>query len=912
MFARSVTNGVVFAGACFAASALAGCFAGSVTTQNAVGESCSDNTACATGSLCVSHVCMKVCVTEHDCAKTEQCVSDVCAAGGSQCRADEDCATPPSSCHQSVGCWGGECRYAPKTVGAECPAPEERGPCATGVGACDDQGACVLGIAVGKTCTTPGFHGACATPNGTCSSAGDCVYGAVEPGTVCTGDDPCRNDYRCAASGQCEGKPVVCDAPPEPSCASADTLLTYAVPGECRGGTCWYEPVESVCKTPGSCSGQFPPCLEAPCTSANITCPAKACRAKAICYQGYCAYGESQRSAPCDANADGSVDGICNAESVCDADSCLPTGATKPAKRLEHDAANDCHYCDPANNRVGWSSLPLGSQCKTQLGADGLCVGLDVACSADVCFINGQEYARGAASPASTCQFCNPDVSRIAWTAVADSERCAGGVPGLCIAGVCQGRCLINGLDVSVGARSPANVCLECDPARSLFDWSPLLGAGQFCITPAGAKGLCAAGSCTQQCYIDGAYRQSGELDSGGCSVCDPDLALLHWATGSDGKSCTNTSPAYTGFCDSGSCVRACKIDGRLWAAGTPHVNNVCERCDPDDSLTSWSSQPDATPCGEGVCKAGLCYWDRCFIGGTEYPKGQGTACNLCDSTVDRFAWTRAADGSACGALGRCRAGVCSDNACYIAGSIYAHGVVNPSEPCQACDKTSNAWRSRPNGTACNGDAGCQCVQGAAKEISCADGGDNDTDGLTNCADPDCLGRPCTNTTQTVRLPIVADSYADQWNGDTNYGSSQTLNVSPTKTTYAKIDLTTLQGKSITSAVLAFSSSDCEAGRYPLARVDSAWAEGLVTWNNRPIAAELGIMNTCNSSVPVWDITSLVQGWASIPASNFGVQISTGSSESYFSARDTSYLESRPYLSVTFYPRACAANGACW
>src|SRR5438309_9410790 len=46
---------------------------------------------------------------------------------------------------------------------------------------------------------------------------------------------------------------------------------------------------------------------------------------------------------------------------------------------------------------------------------------------------------------------------------------------------------------------------------------------------------------------------------------------------------------------------------------------------------------------------------------------------------------------------------------------------------------------------------GFACVNGlcssvgdpGATELRCADGFDNDSDGLTDCADPDCVGQPC-------------------------------------------------------------------------------------------------------------------------------------------------------------------------
>src|SRR5689334_4235369 len=72
---------------------------------------------------------------------------------------------------------------------------------------------------------------------------------------------------------------------------------------------------------------------------------------------------------------------------------------------------------------------------------------------------------------------------------------------------------------------------------------------------------------------------------------------------------------------------------------------------------------------------------------------------------------------------------------------------------------------------ACDGEScgtGCECAGGVAKEVDCADGADDDADGLKDCADPDCDavacsdGDVCTSTdvcsgTRCVGAPVICD-----------------------------------------------------------------------------------------------------------------------------------------------------------
>jgi len=97
-----------------------------------------------------------------------------------------------------------------------------------------------------------------------------------------------------------------------------------------------------------------------------------------------------------------------------------------------------------------------------------------------------------------------------------------------------------------------------------------------------------------------------------------------------------------------------------------------------------------------------------------------------------------------------------------------------------------------------------------------------------------------------VRIYVAEDSYVDGGSVSTNYGSSYILRSKPLgKTTnerlaLMKFDLSSLAGKTVTSAVLSAESIVNDTTALPeVVRVDAhaatgAWSETAVTWNNKP------------------------------------------------------------------------------
>jgi len=169
---------------------------------------------------------------------------------------------------------------------------------------------------------------------------------------------------------------------------------------------------------------------------------------------------------------------------------------------------------------------------------------------------------------------------------------------------------------------------------------------------------------------------------------------------------------------------------------------------DPDVHTYSCTTAAD---CGSGwECRPQFAGGSRCFKQGqcvdTESCNGLD---DNCDGRVDE---TFSEQGQSCatGLLGACAAGA---RACQ-AGKIVCVQSAQPTvELCNGVDddcngKVDETFDLTSDGKNC-GSCGRACVTGTAckasacKETSCEDLIDNDLNGLTDCADPSCLGATC-------------------------------------------------------------------------------------------------------------------------------------------------------------------------
>ena len=130
---------------------------------------------------------------------------------------------------------------------------------------------------------------------------------------------------------------------------------------------------------------------------------------------------------------------------------------------------------------------------------------------------------------------------------------------------------------------------------------------------------------------------------------------------------------------------------------------------------------------------------------------------------------------------------------------------------------------------------------------------------------------------------VVGDTYVTSVTPTINFGTLGTLNVGGGASSLIQMDLTRLIALGISPAQIQQASMTVyinkvlTAGGVDVALVTSTWGETAVTFNTKPTVGAPFASNL-NTSVTgtylTFDVTTQVQGWLSVPANNFGVQIS--------------------------------------
>ncbi len=280
--------------------------------------------------------------------------------------------------------------------------------------------------------------------------------------------------------------------------------------------------------------------------------------------------------------------------------------------------------------------------------------------------------------------------------------------------------------------------------------------------------------SATEICN-DGLDNNCNGFTDEGC-VCVVDAGVACWS----GQ--PSACPADAGAC-LGVCVRGTQKCGALADGGLgwgtcggevkPTAENTAAACtngldDDCDGLTD-CADPDCSgqKCGAGnllTCSAAAC---KCVVaGGTaetaEVTCGDGKD-NDCDGKID-CADPDCATGVACGSNGlKCAAQACAcsgnGGAAQATETSCADGFDND------CDGLIDCLDSNCTGQACGAGNGRTCVSSActcsgnggvaqATETSCGDGKDNDCDGKIDCADPDCGGLSCGTNSKTCHAAV--------------------------------------------------------------------------------------------------------------------------------------------------------------
>ena len=180
------------------------------------------------------------------------------------------------------------------------------------------------------------------------------------------------------------------------------------------------------------------------------------------------------------------------------------------------------------------------------------------------------------------------------------------------------------------------------------------------------------------------------------------------------------------------------------------------------------------------------------------------------------------------------------------------------------------------------------------------------------------------NTSGTLVVAPVADTYLSSWNPDTNYGGSTIAALRPgVMPALFRFDLSALPANAaITQAELAVftagrtNANSLTAAAYRLLR---AWEETQATANiaktgqpwSAPLAAGAGdrestALSSATLAATGWttfDVTAAARGWQSNPAANFGVVLAATSADAVqysLASREASPADQHPILTVRF------------
>lgn len=141
---------------------------------------------------------------------------------------------------------------------------------------------------------------------------------------------------------------------------------------------------------------------------------------------------------------------------------------------------------------------------------------------------------------------------------------------------------------------------------------------------------------------------------------------------------------------------------------------------------------------------------------------------------------------------------------------------------------------------------------------------------------------------------------------DQNFGTNANLRVHSTANSYIKFDFSTLPagmaGSDVAKATLKlWADSLTAAGSFDVRRVNAAWTEENITWNNQPTPGATDGTGTVGEvfSFIVVDVTQLVKDWLDGVQANYGLAlVALGSTDVTFDSKEDPQRGHEPQLEL--------------
>ena len=164
----------------------------------------------------------------------------------------------------------------------------------------------------------------------------------------------------------------------------------------------------------------------------------------------------------------------------------------------------------------------------------------------------------------------------------------------------------------------------------------------------------------------------------------------------------------------------------------------------------------------------------------------------------------------------------------------------------------------------------------------------------------------------TQTISITDDTYVDQANATTNYGTATTLDVYYSGATekYALLDIPwssiSTPQEVVKAELKLYVTSNPDSSSLVFDRITSAWTEGSVTWDTKPTDANIDLFETITNTSAHWhtfNITTPVGSWNDGLYSYYGLSIHKStddtSSQISFASSDHGTSAYHPYIEAT-------------